>query len=56
MKSVDKLLAARNRSDLAELLGYTARTLSFILYVIPNADKYKTFTMRWSRSVGQLKG
>ena len=45
MKSIDRLTAARDLSDLAKLLGYTARTLSFILYVIPDADKYSTFTI-----------
>ena len=45
MKSIDRLLAARDPSSFAKLLGYTARTLSFILYVIPEDDKYRTFTI-----------
>ena len=45
MKSIDRLLEARDLSKLAKLLGYNARTLSFIVYVIPDADKYKTFTI-----------
>ena len=56
MKSIDRLLEARDLSDLAELLGYPARTLSFILYVIPDAEKYKTFTIpkkNWRRTGDQ---
>ena len=43
MKGIDKLLEARNLSDLAKLLGYKPSAVSFILYQIPDADKYKTF-------------
>ena len=43
LKSIDKLQDAGDLSDLAKCLGYHPSALSYILYKIPNPDKYTTF-------------
>lgn len=45
LKTIRKLQAAKNLSDLAKILGYKPKSLSFILYKIPDADKYSEFTV-----------
>jgi len=42
---VSKLKAAKTLDDLAALLGYKPNGLSFVLYHIPDAVKYKTFSI-----------
>lgn len=43
MKRIDKLKKAKDLSDLGKLLGYQPKAVSFILYKIPDANKYVTF-------------
>jgi hypothetical protein len=43
MKSLETLKAATTLSDVAELLGFKPKALSYLLYVKPISDKYKTF-------------
>jgi len=43
MKSLETLKAATTLSDVAELLGFKPKALSYLLYVKPINDKYKTF-------------
>ena len=43
LKKIEKLRAAKNSSDLAQLIGYKPKALSFILYKIPDQNKYNTF-------------
>jgi len=43
VKSIDKLKKAKDLSGLAKLLGYQPKAVSFIIYIIPDADKYDTF-------------
>ncbi len=43
MTALDKLKKAETLSDLAALLGYKTQTLSYILYKIPPAKKYRSF-------------
>lgn len=43
MSSLKSLKAAENLDDLAALLGYRPSSLSFILYRLPSAAKYKNF-------------
>ena len=43
MESIEKLKKTSELSDLAKLLGYRPASLSFILYKIPDAEKYTTF-------------
>jgi len=45
VKSIDKLKKAKDLSGLAKLLGYQPKAVSFIIYIIPDADKYDTFKM-----------
>lgn len=40
---IDELRACSSRSDLAKLLGYPAKQLSYLLYKIPDAQKYSSF-------------
>ena len=51
MESIKRLSRARDLSDLAALLDYTGRTLSYILYVFPEQEKYRTFTIPKRRVV-----
>lgn len=43
MKSIEKLRKAKSLSDLAKLLGYKPKAISYILYKIPKDRKYTTF-------------
>ena len=43
MKRIDKLKKAKGLSDLGKLLGYQPKAVSFILYKMPDANKYVTF-------------
>ena len=43
LKKIDQLKNAENLSDLAKLLGYQPKAVSFILYKIPDSDKYDIF-------------
>lgn len=43
LTSLEKLRNANDLSDLAKLLGYKPKAVSFILYKIPNTEKYTTF-------------
>lgn len=43
MNNIDKLRKAEDLSDLAKLLGYQPKGVSFILYKIPDAGKYDAF-------------
>ncbi|MHA3914893.1 retron Ec67 family RNA-directed DNA polymerase/endonuclease [Halovulum sp. GXIMD14793] len=43
MSKLARLKQAQNLSDLAKLLGFTPKALSFVLYKMPDAKKYKTF-------------
>lgn len=45
MSSLKALQSAASLSDLAALLGYKAKSLSFILYVKSEASKYSSFTI-----------
>jgi len=40
---IDRLRKAKTLDDIAPLLGFTPRGLSYILYKIPNSVKYTTF-------------
>lgn len=43
MSKLTQLKQAQNLSDLAKLLGFTPKALSFVLYKISDEKKYKTF-------------
>ena len=43
MKKIDRLKNANNLSDLANILGYKPKSVSFILYKVPDGDKYTYF-------------
>ncbi len=43
MSVLQNLQKAQTRDDLASILGYNAKGLSYILYKIPDADKYTSF-------------
>ncbi len=45
MSSLKKLRKAKSLNDLAFLLGYKPKYLAFILYKIPDDDKYRAFTI-----------
>ncbi|MFV8258874.1 retron Ec67 family RNA-directed DNA polymerase/endonuclease [Bdellovibrio bacteriovorus] len=45
MSKVEALRKAKNLEDLAKLLNYEAKSLSYIIYVIPDKSKYATFTI-----------
>ncbi len=45
MTKLNKLKKAKTLSGLADLLGYKAKGLSYILYKMPNNKKYRTFTI-----------
>ena len=43
---IDELRACKSRKDLAKLLNYQPKQLSYILYKIPDAQKYKSFDIK----------
>lgn len=43
---LEKFRAADNIEDLAKILGYTAKSLSFIIYILSNEKKYYSFKIR----------
>lgn len=43
MSKLEQLKQAKNLSDLAILLGFTPKAVSYILYKLPEAEKYRTF-------------
>lgn len=45
MSSLNLLKAASNLSDVANILGVSAKGLSYTLYKLPNANKYTSFTI-----------
>lgn len=45
MSALEKLKKTTSLSDLANLLGYKPKNLSYILYKIPNEEKYLEFTI-----------
>lgn len=45
VKTLDKLKAATGTHDLAALLGYKAKAISYILYKIPDDEKYRKFEL-----------
>jgi hypothetical protein len=45
LNSINKLKEAKNLKDLATLLAYKPKSLSFILYKIPDDKKYLAFTI-----------
>lgn len=45
MSELEKLKHATDLSDLANLLGYKPKFLSYIIYKIPNEDKYSEFSI-----------
>lgn len=45
MTELEKLKKSNDLSDLATLLGYKPKTLSYILYKIPDKDKYVEFSI-----------
>ena len=45
MESLNKLQATKNRRELARLLGFTPQSLAYILYRLPDAQKYRTFAI-----------
>lgn len=56
MSSLERLKSATSRKDLAELLGYKPKSLSYILYKIKDKDKYTEFCIpKKSGGVRQIK-
>ncbi len=53
MTRLEKLKAATTLSDLAKMLSYTPKGLSYILYKIPDASKYRSFAI--SKSSGGVR-
>lgn len=45
MSKLVRLKQVQNLSDLAKILGFTPKALSFVLYKMPDAKKYKTFNL-----------
>ena len=45
MSILAKLKAATSLNDLAAILGYKPSSLAYLLYVLPNASKYTTFSI-----------
>lgn len=45
MNTLERLKNAKELRDLAELLGFTPKGVSYILYKLPLAKKYRTFTI-----------
>ncbi|AMK23500.1 retron Ec67 family RNA-directed DNA polymerase/endonuclease [Sphingobium sp. TKS] len=45
MSSLAKLQAAKSLDDLAAILGYKPAALAYLLYHLPSAQKYTTFTI-----------
>lgn len=45
MSNLDKLQNTKNLADLAKLLGFTPKGLSYVLYKIPTSQKYRTFNI-----------
>lgn len=43
MSSLEKLQKAKSLTDLAKLLGFTPKGVSFVLYKMASADKYRSF-------------
>lgn len=43
MSKLERLQQAQNLTDLAKLLGFTPAGLSYVLYQIPEAEKYRAF-------------
>lgn len=43
MRTIEKLQAAKNLTDLAKLLGFTPKGASYVLYKLPADKKYRTF-------------
>lgn len=43
MSTLDKLKGAQNLADLAKLLGFTPKGISYILYKMDSGKKYRTF-------------
>src|SRR5688572_14971823 len=52
MSRLEGLKAARSLVDLAEIVGFKPKAISFVLYVQPAAAKYQTFQIP-KRSGGQ---
>lgn len=56
MSSLEKLKSATSRRDLAELLGYKLKSLTYILYKIKDEDKYTEFSIpKKNGGVRQIK-
>lgn len=53
MSILKSLKDAKSREDIAHLLGYSAKALSYILYILPTGEKYKNFTI--PKANGQLR-
>jgi retron-type reverse transcriptase len=45
MRKIETLKSATSINGLADLLGFKARTLSYILFKLPDAQKYNSFTI-----------
>ena len=45
MSKLEKLRDTKSLSDLANLLGYKPKAVSYILYKIPSEKKYSAFTI-----------
>ena len=43
MSKLERLKKTKNLSDLAKLLGFTPKGLSYVIYQIPDTKKYKVF-------------
>jgi RNA-directed DNA polymerase len=43
---LQKLKEATTLHQIADLLGYSAKGLSYVLYQLPMSEKYKTFTVK----------
>jgi RNA-directed DNA polymerase len=56
MSSLERLKSATSRKDLAELLGYTSKSLAYILYKIKDGEKYTEFSIpKKNGGVRQIK-
>ena len=55
MKRIEKLQTAKSLSDLAKILGYKPKFLTFILYKIPDIDKYTEFIIPKSGGGDRVK-
>lgn len=45
MNTLERLKKAEELRDVAELLGFAPKSLSYILYKLPSEEKYRTFTI-----------